>query len=374
MSSVGSEKNNHLASFLFLCGNKQKKHEPMGIDSIRFTNKILLIFAVVLALYILKVLSFIFVPLAFACFFSIMFLPFLRWTNKQRMPKYFSLIMVMVIIALVLVGSFKILQLSGSEILEGRAEMYEKLDMKLGRIVEPYIQLFEIEVNEEDGLISGLVHNSEVTKAIVSLVGPGLVHIKNFSSTVAITLFLMVLIMAGSINFKLIMQETLFSTPTQAIDVFLKIENAISKFLSVKIGTSLITGICFGIACWAFGVSFPLLWGILAFGLNFIQMLGSIFVTIAVCLMAVIDIEHPGVLTAAIVIFIGIQLLVGSVLEPVLMGKSFKINIVTVLIMLLFWGFLWGIAGMILAVPMAVLIKILCEQFEHTQGIARIMS
>ena len=341
----------------------------MSIDSIRFTNKILLIFAVVLALYILKVLSFIFVPLAFACFFSIMFLPFLRWANKMRMPKYFSLIMVMVIIAILMVGSFKILQLSGSEILEGRAEMYQKLDMKLGRIVEPYIQLFEIDVKRDNGLINGFVHNSEVTKAIVSLVGPGLVHIKNFSSTVAITLFLMVLIMAGSINFKLIMQETLFSTPTQAIDVFLKIENAISKFLSVKICTSLITGICFSIACWAFGVSFPLLWGILAFGLNFIQMLGSIFVTIAVCLMAIIDIEHPGVLTAAVVVFVGIQLLVGSVLEPVFMGKSFKINIVTVLIMLLFWGFLWGIAGMILAVPMAVLIKILCEQFSHTQGI-----
>ncbi len=345
----------------------------MGIESIRFTNKILLIFAVVLALYILKVLSFIFVPLAFACFFSIMFLPFMRWATKQRLPKYFSLIMVMVMIAVVFIGAFKIMQLSGSEILEGRAEMYEKLDMKLGRIVEPYIQLFEIDVKKDDGLIRGLVHNSEVTKAIVSLVGPGLVHIKNFGTTVAITLFLMVLIMAGSINFKLIMQETLFSTPTQAIDVFLKIENAISKFLSVKIGTSVITGILVGLACWAFGVSFPLLWGILAFGLNFIQMLGSIFVTIAVCLMAVIDIEHPGVLTAAVIVFIGIQLLVGSVLEPIFMGKSFKINIVTVLIMLLFWGFLWGIAGMILAVPMAVLIKILCEQFEHTKGLARIM-
>ena len=157
----------------------------MGIDSIRFTNKILLIFAVVLALYILKVLSFIFVPLAFACFFSIMFLPFLRWTTKRRMPKYFSLIMVMVMIAIVLVGSFKILQLSGSEILAGRAEMYDKLDVKLGRIVEPYIQLFEIDVKKDDGLIRGFVHNSEVTKAIVSLVGPGLVHIKNFTTTVA---------------------------------------------------------------------------------------------------------------------------------------------------------------------------------------------
>ena len=346
----------------------------MGVDSIRFTNKILLIFAVVLALYILKVLSFIFVPLAFACFFSIMFLPFMRWATRKKLPKYFSLIIVMIMIAVVMVGSFKVLELSGSEILEGRAEMYQRLDDKLGRVVEPYIQLFEIDVKKDDGLIKGLVHSSDVTKAVVSLVGPGLIHIKNFCSTVAITLFLMVLIMTGSINFKLVMQETLFSRPTQAMDVFMKIESSISKFLSVKIGTSLITGICFSLACWAFGVCFPLLWGILAFGLNFIQMIGSIFVTIAVCLMALIDIEHPGVLSAAIIIFIGIQILVGSVLEPIFMGKSFKINIVTVLLMLLFWGFLWGIAGMILAVPMAVLIKILCEQFEHTQGLARIMS
>ena len=346
----------------------------MGVDSIRFTNKILLIFAVVLALYILKVLSFIFVPLAFACFFSIMFLPFMRWATRKKLPKYFSLIIVMIMIAIVMVGSFKVLELSGSEILEGRAEMYQRLDDKLGRVVEPYIQLFEIDVKKDDGLIKGLVHSSDVTKAVVSLVGPGLIHIKNFCTTVAITLFLMVLIMAGSINFKLVMQETLFSRPTQAMDVFMKIESSISKFLSVKIGTSLITGICFSLACWAFGVSFPLLWGILAFGLNFIQMIGSIFVTIAVCLMALIDIEHPGVLSAAVIVFIGIQILVGSVLEPIFMGKSFKINIVTVLLMLLFWGFLWGIAGMILAVPMAVLIKILCEQFEHTQGLARIMS
>lgn len=345
-----------------------------SLDSIKFTNKILLTFAVVLGLYLLKVLSFIFVPLAFACFISIMFMPFMRWAGKRRLPKYFALILVMAIIAVVMIGATKVMQLSGSEILAGRTEMYQRLDEKIGAAVEPYIQLFEIDVKKDDGLIKGLVHNNEVTKAVVSFVGPGLIHIKNFTATVATTLFLMILILAGSINFKLVMQETLFNKPTQALDVYVKIESSISKFLSVKIGTSLATGICFAIACWAYGISFPLLWGILAFGLNFIQMLGSIFVTIAVCLMAIIDISHPGALSAAIITLIGIQVLIGSVVEPILMGKSFKINVVTVLIMLLFWGFLWGIAGMILAVPMAVLTKIICEQFESTQGIAKIMS
>lgn len=344
------------------------------LDSIKFTNKILLIFAVVLGLYILKVLSFIFVPLAFACFISILFLPFMRWLNKKRVPKYMSLALALVVIALFLAGLFEILSLSSEEVLKGRAEMYEKLDQKVGNAIEPYVQMLEIDVQKDDGLIKGLIHKSELTKTIVSLVGPGLVHIKNFLTSTAITLFFLVLILAGSVNFKLVMQETLFNRPTQVVEVFMRIENSITKFISVKIGTSLLTGILFGIICWVFGISFPLLWGLLAFCLNFIQMLGSIFVTVLVCLMAIIDVQHPGALTAAIVLFIAVQVLVGSVVEPILLGKSCKINIVMVLIMLLFWGFLWGVAGMMIAVPMAVLIKIICEQFEHTQGIARIMS
>lgn len=346
----------------------------MGIESLKFTNKILLIFAITLALYILKVLSFIFVPLAFACFIAIMLLPFMRWASKQKLNRYLALALAMLSLVVILYAGFQIIKLSGQEVLEGRAELFEKLDAKVGNAIEPYVQMLDIKVKTDDGLIKGLIYESNLTKTIASIVGPGLIHIKNFLTSLAITIFFLVLILAGSINFKVILQETLFNRPAQVLDVFVRIETSISKFVSVKILTSLITGVLFSVICWIFGVSFPLLWGVLAFCLNFIQMLGSIFVTILVSLMALVDIDQTGMLIAAICLFIAVQTMVGSVLEPILMGKSFKINIVMVLIMLLFWGFLWGVAGMMLAVPMAVLIKILCEQFEPTQGFAKIMS
>lgn len=346
----------------------------MDFSSRNFTNTILLIFVVVLALYILKVLSFIFLPLTFACVFSVIFMPFMRWANKRHLPKYISLILAMVIIALVLGCGTILVSLTGQEFLTGRAELYEKLDNRLGQVIEPYVDMLDIDVQKDDGFIKGLLHNSTISKSIMGLVGGSLVQIKNISTSVLITLFLLILILAGSVNFKLIMQETLFRTPKQVVIVFNKITFGISRFVIVKIFTSLMTGVVVGLLCLAFGISFPLLWGILTFFLNFIQMIGSIVVTIGVCAMAIIDITHPGALTAAIALFIGVQILIGSVLEPILLGDACDINTVTVLIMLLFWGFLWGIAGMMLAVPMAVLTKIICEQFEQTKGLARIMS
>jgi predicted PurR-regulated permease PerM len=191
---------------------------------------------------------------------------------------------------------------------------------------------------------------------------------------ILMTFFFLLLLLAGSINFKVVMTETLFKRPTQAIKVFMNIERSIVRFLVVKFFISLVTGLSFTIICWAFGISFPIFWGLLTFGLNFIQSLGSIFVTALTSLMAIIDIQHPGSMTASILLFVGIQVLLGSIIEPILMGKSFSINIVVVLVMLMFWGFLWGIAGLILAVPITVLLKILFEQYPHTKTLARLMS
>jgi predicted PurR-regulated permease PerM len=73
-------------------------------------------------------------------------------------------------------------------------------------------------------------------------------------------------------------------------------------------------------------------------------------------------------------VIIGIQVLFGGVVEPVFMGKSFSINIITILIMLMFWGYLWGVPGLIMSVPLTVFIKIILEQYPSTRMVATMMS
>ncbi|CAN0451187.1 unnamed protein product, partial [Scytosiphon promiscuus] len=70
----------------------------------------------------------------------------------------------------------------------------------------------------------------------------------------------------------------------------------------------------------------------------------------------------------------GVQVLFGSILEPVFMGKSFSINIITVLVMLMLWGYIWGVPGLIMAIPITVFIKIILEQFPQTKIIASLIS
>jgi predicted PurR-regulated permease PerM len=69
-----------------------------------------------------------------------------------------------------------------------------------------------------------------------------------------------------------------------------------------------------------------------------------------------------------------VQVTFGAILEPIFMGKSFSINVIAVLVMLMFWGFLWGIPGLIMAIPITVFIKIILEQFESTKLIASLLS
>ncbi len=75
-----------------------------------------------------------------------------------------------------------------------------------------------------------------------------------------------------------------------------------------------------------------------------------------------------------IIVITGVQVIMGGILEPVFMGKSFSINVIAVLVMLMFWGFLWGIPGLIMAIPLTVFIKIILEQFPKTKLIAAFLS
>ncbi|MFK7785743.1 MAG: AI-2E family transporter, partial [Crocinitomicaceae bacterium] len=133
------------------------------------------------------------------------------------------------------------------------------------------------------------------------------------------------------------------------------------------------TGIGTGFVCYTFGVSFPIFWGIFAFAINFVQMVGSFIAIIMCSIFAFVELEIGTSLLYFVLSVTGVQVIFGSILEPIFMGKSFSINIIVVLVMLMFWGYVWGITGMIMSIPLTVFAKIILEQFEKTKRIARLM-
>jgi predicted PurR-regulated permease PerM len=160
-----------------------------------------------------------------------------------------------------------------------------------------------------------------------------------------------------------------------ATEIARKIISQISKYLRTLAVISAATGACVWFALDLIGVDFAMTWGILAFFLNFIPTIGSIAASIPPILIALVQFYPDGapcLLTLASLL--GIQFTIGNILTPKIMGDTLGLSPVVILISLFFWGMVWGIAGALLSVPIAAMIKIVCENIPRFRFVAILMS
>ncbi len=146
----------------------------------------------------------------------------------------------------------------------------------------------------------------------------------------------------------------------------------IRHYLSIKTVTSLATGILIAIALAILGLDFPILWGFLAFLLNYIPNIGSILAALPAMALALVQLGFQGALFTGI-IYLVVNMLIGNVVEPKMMGKGLGLSTFIVFLSLIFWAFLLGIVGMFLSIPITMVIKIILEQNPATKWIAIIL-
>jgi predicted PurR-regulated permease PerM len=154
-----------------------------------------------------------------------------------------------------------------------------------------------------------------------------------------------------------------------------KIVTQISKYLRTLTVISFSTGMCVWGVLWLIGVDFALTWGVLAFVLNFIPTVGSIVASVPPILVAIVRFypnPTPAVLT--VLALLAIQFTIGNVLTPKIMGDTLDLSPVVILISLMFWGIIWGVVGALLSVPIAVMIKIICENISALDFVAILIS
>ena len=148
----------------------------------------------------------------------------------------------------------------------------------------------------------------------------------------------------------------------------------IRRYLSLQFLISFTTGILVWLALVIIGGDFPVTWGALAFFLNFIPTVGSIVASIPPILLALVQFYPsvwPGVITLLAVMTI--QLGMGNALAPKIMGDQLNLSPVVVLLSLLFWGWLWGVVGALISIPIAAAVKIVCENIETLHPISVMM-
>ena len=299
-------------------------------------------------------------------FITLLFLPLMRWLTKRKVPKFISIIFIVLFIIGGLILGAELIHLSSKQIMSADTDFFVKAENKITNLMVNVEDVFELEFQKDKNILSQFLQKENIGSTVNFL--------QKSLTTVLMTAFFVVLLLAESINMHKVLNSTILKQKYASIKAFMKIEKDLITFIKVKFLVSLLTGIGTGLACLFFDVSFPIFWGLFAFIINFVQMVGSFISVILLSIFAFIELDPTSTLFFFIMAITGVQVLFGGVLEPIFMGKSFSINIITVLVMLMFWGFLWGIPGLIMAIPITVFIKIILEQFPSTRGIASLIS
>ena len=332
----------------------------------RTTNLLLLIIVIPLVFYLLKILSFIFIPLIFSMFIALLFLPLMRVLGRKKIPKFVSILIVLFIVAGGLKIGVELIQLSSKEILASNTDFFDKAEVKLLDLKAYLSENFAIEVETDKNVLAQFFQKDNIGSTIDFL--------RTFLTTLLMTAFFVVLWLAESINVHKLLNNTILTKRYTSVKAFIKIENDLIKFIKVKLLVSALTGLFTGLMCVFFDISFPIFWGLFAFAINFVQMVGSFVSVILLSIFAFVELDPSSTLLFFVISITAVQVVFGAILEPIFMGKSFSINIIAVLVMLMFWGFLWGIPGLIMAIPITVFIKIILEQFPSTRVIASLLS
>lgn len=150
------------------------------------------------------------------------------------------------------------------------------------------------------------------------------------------------------------------------------LEGSVRSYLAIKTGTSLLTGVLVGLFLAVLGLEFAVLWGLLAFLLNYVPTIGSVVAALPAVLLALLQ-NGPGTALGVAAGYLVINILVSNVIEPRIMGQGLGLSILAVLLSLVFWGWLLGPVGMLLAVPLTTTVKIVLERHEETRGLAGLL-
>ena len=200
-------------------------------------------------------------------------------------------------------------------------------------------------------------------ESVQMLAGSLIGSIMSVFSNGMLVLIFMIFMMAGK------------RTPPKPGTILEQLESQIKSYLVTKVLVSAATGFLVGLVLNLIGVRFALAFGVLTFLLNFIPNIGS---AIATLLPLPVVVLNPELGTVAKILAIaipgGIQLTIGNVVEPRMMGKSLDLHPVVVLLGLIFFGMIWGLIGMFLATPIVALIKIILERIELTKPVGKLLS
>lgn len=323
-----------------------------------------LLAAIVICLAGVKAASPVLVPFFLSVFIAIICNPILKWMMARRLPKGIA---ITAIITVVVLGGMWLANLVGKAVNGFSAQIpvyQEQLSERFSGLASSMSQ-YNVPVSMEQ--IVEYFDPGAAMGVVTTIVG-------GFGGVMA-NLFLILLTVvfilaeAESIPKKLHYALDDPDMRLAQIDEFL---SSVNQYIAIKTMVSMATGVIISTVLWAIGLDYWVLWGVLAFLLNYIPNIGSIIAALPPVLLAFIELGTAGA-GGVVALYVVVNVVMGNAVEPRFLGKGLGLSTLVIFLSLIFWGWLLGTVGMLLSVPLTMIVKIALESNNSSRWLALLL-
>ncbi len=300
-------------------------------------------------------------PILFALFISVILTQPIKWLQKHKVPAALSVFLVLTGAFLLFFGVAEVIGNSIAQLLSSAPKYEARLTQLTASIFSALQGLgFDVSLSNLESAISA--------EKIVSYSGSFLESITSLMGNMFLILFILIFVLLELSSFS-VKINAVYGPTKGSKTYFSVIRHHIRRYLGLMTGISALTGFVVWIALIIIGVDYAILWAFIAFALNFIPNIGSIVAAMPAVLFAGLQLGFGG---AAYTFFsFGlINMVIGNIVQPQIMGKGLGLSTLVVFISLIFWGYIFGTVGMFLSTPLTMIVKNILQHNPNTKWIA----
>lgn len=322
----------------------------------------LITLAFIAVCFVLKITAGVVIPVVVAILLSFVFEPFINFLNRRlHIPRFLANILVLLVFIVVLIAVVSALTVTLSSI----QSQYVKYENRFLMVYQNIAEWFKLPFDAESTLLSNLWEQGAVrtfvANTLVKLSNELVSLVKNFVLIILFMFFFFGEMGVFRKKIQLIFSDNLEDS-NKVGEMIIEAISKVTKYLSIKFIISFLTGLLVFLGTLLINLDFAFLWGIIAFVLNFIPNFGSIVSGVITTAFTLVQFWGDGAKIVYVgILMLAVNMILGNFIEPKLQGDQLGISPFAILVSLSIWGFLWDFAGLVLAVPIMAIIKIVAD-------------
>jgi predicted PurR-regulated permease PerM len=307
------------------------------------------------------------VPFLLSIFIAVISFPLMSRLQQSGLSKALSLTLVMLLVVLIGIALTMLVGSSLTDFSRTLPDYQQRITAEWGQAIV-WLKDHGISVADE---LRGIA-DPAAAMGLISSILKGFGNVLTNSFLIILTVVFILMETAGLTQKVLLMRDQEGAEQPDKQDFSQVFVDKLREYMSMKTIISMMTGVIIALAMWLIGLDYPMLWGVLAFMLNFVPNIGSIIAAVPAVMLALVQLGGTSALLVTAV-YVAVNILIGSVIEPRYMGKGLGLSTLVVFVSLVFWGWVLGPVGMLLSVPLTITVKLALDCKPETRWLGHLL-